>query len=108
MTERLNQMALVERVAARAGVSPKVAEDVLKAAFDIISHQVTSGGKVAISNFGTWTSKKTRAYLAHNPQTMEKVQVPEHQRPVFLFAPRIRGALQAGIVLNDVRKRSSR
>jgi DNA-binding protein HU-beta len=105
---KINHTALVEHVAAEAGVSPKVVGKVLRAFFDVVGRKVTEGHSVNVTNFGTWTSTIQPERLAHNPQTMEPMVLSERRRARFVFAPAFRKAVVSGVVPATLRKRGSR
>jgi DNA-binding protein HU-beta len=105
---RINQGRFIELVAAESGVSREDTMRVMRAVFDIIGRTVAGGGSVAITNFGTWTSRVTPAGMRRNPQTGGKVRVPDRRRPVFRWAPAVKRATRTGEVPQTFRKKWSR
>lgn len=105
---KINHTALVEHVAAEAGVSPKVVGQVLRAFFDVVGRKVTEGHSVNVTNFGTWRSRVRGERLARNPQNGDTVIVPETRYPAFTFAPAFRRSVRSGTALATLKKRGSR
>lgn len=103
-----NHGDLIKSVATRTGLTQKVVEDVLRAAFDTIGQSVVTGDTIRVSNFGTWTSKPTPARIRRNFQTGQPVQVPAGRRPVFLWAPIIRDSVRYGVAPATFKKSGSR
>mmetsp|Transcript_2231 Transcript_2231/g.7222 ORF Transcript_2231/g.7222 Transcript_2231/m.7222 type:complete len:148 (-) Transcript_2231:1154-1597(-) len=76
---------LVDAIAARAGVSKKMAGAVLSSALDVIVESVADGNKVSLVGFGTFDSKERAAREGRNPQTGEKMQIAATVAPTFSF-----------------------
>ncbi|MDG1153318.1 MAG: integration host factor subunit beta [Alphaproteobacteria bacterium] len=51
--------------------------------FAVISEQLSSGGRVEFRNFGCFDVKTRKAGMVRNPQTGEKIEVPEKLIPYF-------------------------
>lgn len=98
-TGKLNHMALVEAVAAEAGVSTATAAKVLRATFDVIPRNVAAGHEVNVSNFGTWYASWEEARVRRNPQTGETWQAEGRPRPRFRWADAVKEAVTDGTVL---------
>lgn len=69
--DRMNHLALVRAVAQEAGVPQQTVAKVLRATFDVIGRKVAEGGRVNVTNFGSWFL--TTIPHTHNPQTLEKL-----------------------------------
>jgi DNA-binding protein HU-beta len=93
-TGKLNHMALVEAVAAEAGVSVTTAAKVLRATFDVIPRNVAAGYEVNVSNFGTWFTGWENARTVRNPQTGETWPQAGRPRPRFRWAPAVKDAVR--------------
>lgn len=84
----LNKLSLAHTVADRASMSQSSAYDVTETVFDVVANNVARGGSISVTNFGTFTRVKRPARYARNPQTGERVLVPE--RYVIKFVPSAR------------------
>lgn len=104
MSKSLNHMQLVEAVAAETGLPRDTVSAVLRGTFDVIGQVVTDGGKVTVTNFGSWFSRAVAARQARNPQTGGRVTVPAGRRAAFRWSPKMKGAVASGTVLDTLKK----
>ena len=79
----MNKSELIAAAAERSGITKKDAEQVIGAAFDMITAQLQKGEKVQISGFGTFEVKEREARMGRNPRTKEAVQIPAAKVPAF-------------------------
>jgi len=79
----MNKADLTEALAAEAGISKVRAADYINIVTATISSALTSGDKVTISDFGTFTVSKRRAFKGHNPKNGNQIDVPSRRIPVF-------------------------
>lgn len=93
---RINNAALIEHVAAEAGMSPKVVRVVLRAFFDVVGRRVAKGDSVAVTNFGTWSARHLEERIRHNPQTGAPMRIEARNYPRFVFSPKFRDAVISG------------
>lgn len=74
---------LVELVAKKAKLTNKAARDALLAIFDTITENLKKGEKVVVTGFGTFEVRKRQSREGRNPQTGEKIRIPEMRSPTF-------------------------
>jgi integration host factor subunit beta len=79
----MNKSELVERLAERAKITKKRAEQVVNLVFDQMSQALKRGERIEIRGFGSFTSKSYDAYTGRNPRTGETIHVPAKRLPVF-------------------------
>ena len=79
----MNKNELVAAVAEASGVSKKDAERVLNASIDKITQELAKGGRVQLSGFGTFETKRRQAKVGRNPATKEPIQIPASRVPAF-------------------------
>lgn len=85
----MNKADLVDRLARRTGMSAQDSRMIVDAIFDpdpavgMIAAELVSGGKVAISGFGTFESRDRKARLGRNPHTGETLSIPASRAPAF-------------------------
>lgn len=60
------------------------ADRVIAAVFDVIKDEVASGGKVTISNFGTFEAVERAEKIGHNPRTGESLVIAAKKSPKFV------------------------
>ena len=81
---------LAKSVAKKAGVSQKVAREVIKAFLDEVVDQVNSGNKVNLVGFGIFERRVQKARKAMNPKTKKPINIPEKKKFVFRASSKIK------------------
>lgn len=79
----MNKSELVEKLAERAKITKKRAEQVVNLVFDQMSEALRRGERIEIRGFGSFTSKAYEAYTGRNPRTGETIHVPAKRLPFF-------------------------
>ena len=79
----MNKTELIAVAAESAGLTKKDTERVLNAALDAITAELTKGGKVQLSGFGTFEAKARKARIGRNPHTKEPIDIPATRVPSF-------------------------
>ncbi len=67
---------IVDEIAAKAGVSKKQAADALDAAIGAITGALTSGERVQVPGFGSFSVKRREARMGRNPATGASIHIP--------------------------------
>ncbi len=75
----MNKSELVDEISERTGVSKKDVETSLSGMFDVVADTVSKGGDVTIQGWLKFEQVTRKARMGHNPQTGEKIQIPESQ-----------------------------
>lgn len=73
----MNKTELIDQVADRSGVSKKDVEASLTGMLDVVADTVRSGGDVTIQGWLKFEQVTRKARMGHNPQTGEKMPIPE-------------------------------
>ena len=79
----MNKSELIVNLATKTGYNPKLTDKMVRIFFDRIKAALSSGDKVEIRGFGSFTLKKYKGYIGRNPKTGETVEVKPKQLPVF-------------------------
>ena len=85
----MNKAEMVERVSQRTGMSLRETRVIVDAIFDpdpnigLIAKELLSGGKVAISGFGTFEARERKARIGRNPHTGAALDIPATRAPAF-------------------------
>ncbi|MBQ9631660.1 MAG: HU family DNA-binding protein [Lachnospiraceae bacterium] len=79
----MNKSELIAAIADQAGISRKDAENALKAFTDIVTQELSKGGKVQLVGFGTFEVSERAARKGRNPQTKEEIEIPASKAPKF-------------------------
>lgn len=75
---------LLKAVSKKAGVSQKVAGEILSATLETIQKTVSKGKKVTLIGFGTFESRKRAARTGRNPQTGAAIKIAAKTVPAFV------------------------
>ena len=83
----MNKTELIDKLADTANLSKADAGRVVDALFDvnngIVAGTLKGGGKVQITGFGTFETRKRGARTGRNPRTGEKIQIAASTAPAF-------------------------
>lgn len=79
----MNKGDLIDKVAEQAGVTKKIADQVVSATLDTIMEATAGNDKVTLVGFGTFEPRKRSAREGRNPQTGKTIQIPETVVPAF-------------------------
>lgn len=79
----MNKSELVERLAERAKITKKRAEQVVNLVFEQMTEALQRGERIEIRGFGSFTNKSYDAYTGRNPRTGETIHVPAKKLPFF-------------------------
>ena len=78
----MNKAQLVEAIAARTATK-KEAQEIVETLWDAIKDSLKKREDVAISGFGTFKVKQTKARMGRNPKTGEAIQIPAKRKVAF-------------------------
>lgn len=79
----MTKKELIEKVAKKASLTKRAADDAVEATFGMIGDCLVRGEKVVISGFGTFLIRSRAARRGRNPQTGEAIQIPRKKTPGF-------------------------
>jgi len=86
----MNKEELATAVAAKTGVTKKIAELTVEALLDTIADVVRDGDRVTIAGFGTFALVERAPRKGRNPKTGEMIEIPGHKAPRFTPGKRFR------------------
>ena len=89
----MNKPEFVALLAERCEVTKKDAEAMYDDVFGTLTDVIASGEEVAIPGLGRVKIADRPARTAHNPRTMETVEVPAKKAPKFQFSKNIKEAV---------------
>jgi DNA-binding protein HU-beta len=72
----MNKTALVSAMAENSGMTKKDTDRVLGALVEVITEELSKGGKVQIVGFGAFDVAKRQAREGRNPSTGEPMNIP--------------------------------
>ena len=79
----MNKSELIKAVADKAGLSMKVAKEVVNTFFDAHIDSILDDERIEIRGFGSFVNKSYDSYTGRNPKTGEKISVPAKKLPFF-------------------------
>ncbi len=91
----MNKSELVSAIAAKTELSKKDAEKTLKAFIDVVTEELTEGGKIQLVGFGTFDVSERAARTGRNPQTGKEMNIPASKAPRFKAGKALKDAVNA-------------
>ncbi|SKB92104.1 DNA-binding protein HU-beta [Lachnospiraceae bacterium] len=91
----MNKTELIDAVAAKAELSKKDSEAVVKAFVDVVSEALAKGDKVQLVGFGTFEVGERAARTGRNPQTGAEITIPASKNPKFKAGKALKDAVNA-------------
>lgn len=88
-TGSLSKRAFAEAVAEHMGVALDIANEAVDNVFEVCAQKVAQGEAISIANFGTFERVTRPSRLARNPQTGDRMSVPERKTVRFVVSPRL-------------------
>ena len=90
----MNKEQLVEKVAAKAGMTKKGAMDAINTTLDSIVGSLKKGEKVTLVGFGTFLVRRRAAREGRNPQTGARIRIPARKVPAFTAGKELKAAIK--------------
>ena len=88
----MNKAQLVEVIAAKT-TTKKEAQEIVETVWDSIKSSLKKREDVAISGFGTFRVKQTKARTGRNPKTGETIQIPAKKKIAFRASKELKSIL---------------
>jgi len=88
----MNKAGLIEAVAEKTATK-KEAQDLVDTIWNTIKSSLKKEEDVAISGFGTFKVKQTKARMGRNPKTGETIQIPAKKKVAFRVSKELKGLL---------------
>ena len=91
----MNKAELSEKIAAKAGLTKKQAEDVLDALENIIIEALKAGSEVTLTGLGTFSARVRSARMGVNPQNpSQRIEIPQVVVPKFKAGKALKDSLK--------------
>ncbi len=88
----MNKAQLIEAIAAKT-TTKKQAQEIVETVWDSIKDSLKKKEDVAISGFGTFRVKQTKARTGRNPKTGETIQIPAKKKIAFRASKELKSIL---------------
>ncbi len=89
----MNKSELITAIAEKSELTKKDAEKAIKAFQEVISEELTAGGKVQLVGFGTFDVTERAAREGINPQTGEPLHIEASKTPKFKAGKALKDAV---------------
>ena len=93
----MNKSELVEKMSGKCNIGQIQAEDICNLIMDQMRRALTSGRRIEIRGFGSFTVKDYDSYWGRNPKTGEKIWVTPKRLPAFKIGKELRERLNEGV-----------
>ncbi len=90
----MNKGDLIENVAKECGLSKTASDQVLNSILNAITGAVTTGDKVTLIGFGTFSVSARPAREGRNPQTGDTIQIPARKVVKFKAGSKLSDAVK--------------
>lgn len=89
----MKKVELIAKAAEKAGVTKKVAHQVVEAVFEAIQEALKNGEKVQLTGFGSFETRERAERKGRNPKTGEEITIPAKKVPAFRAGSELRKAV---------------
>ncbi len=79
----MNKSGLIDKIADKAKLPRKKAEELIELIFDSMTETLVSGQRIEIRGFGSFVVRDYGTYKGRNPRTGESIQVKPKKLPFF-------------------------
>lgn len=93
----MNQKQLADRVAGKLKddkVKKVMAEKVIETALSVMTDALVKGEKVRLVGFGNFLVRTRASRVGRNPQTGEKISIPQSKSPAFVPGINLKKAIK--------------
>lgn len=90
----MNKTELIEKIADRANVSKREAQDYFEAFTDVVEDALKSGEQIQITGFGKFYVQEREAREGINPQTKQKMNIAASKVPKFTAGNALKDAIK--------------
>jgi len=84
---------LIERMAKRSGLSQAKSNEFIGGLLEEITNTLKKGGRVTITGFGTFETRKRSARAGRNPATGEAIKIKASTAPAFKAGATLKAAV---------------
>ena len=89
----MNKADLVAAIAEKSEMTKKDSEKVLQAFVDVVTEELTKGGKVQLVGFGTFDVSERKEREGRNPRTGTAMKIPASKAPRFKVGKALKDAV---------------
>jgi len=82
-TQRITKTILAQQASDKAGLSFNMSQNLLNAVLEVITENLAEGNDIVLTGFGNFKKSIRKARTGVNPQTGDKIQLPESKSVSF-------------------------
>lgn len=90
----MNKAEFVDKLAEKGEITKKLASESIELVFSSIAEVLVSGDEITIPGFGKFSVAVRQARTGLNPQTKEKINIPETKVPKFTSAKALKESIK--------------
>jgi nucleoid DNA-binding protein len=90
----MNKAEFVDKLAEKGKITKKLATEALELVFSIIGEALVNGDEIAVPGFGKFSVVVRKARTGLNPQTKEKINIPETKAAKFTAAKSLKESIK--------------
>ena len=90
----MNKKQLSQKVASKLNIKRTLAEKIIDTQLEFITEALVKGEKVRLVGFGNFLVRKRVSRVGRNPQTGEKISIPETKSPAFVAGVNLRAKIK--------------
>jgi DNA-binding protein HU-beta len=94
----MNKAELIEKTAAKAGLTKKDAETAINSMLEVITEALAEREKVQLPGFGTFETRERAERTGRNPATGEEITIPATTIPAFKPGTKLKELVQKELV----------
>ena len=82
----MTKAEFVDKLAEKGKITKKLATEAIELVFSTIGEALVAGDEIAVPGFGKFSIATRKARTGTNPQTKQKINIPEAKVPKFTAA----------------------
>jgi nucleoid DNA-binding protein len=90
----MTKAEFVDKLAEKGKITKKLATEALELVFSIIGEALVNGDEIAVPGFGKFSVVVRKARTGLNPQTKEKINIPETKAAKFTAAKSLKESIK--------------
>lgn len=94
----MNKSEFAQKISYKTGHTQKESMEWLNLIIEIMTDQLVNREEVKLRGFGTFKASKRSEKIMINPQTKERIEIPERYVPVFIPGNVLRDSVRDGVL----------
>ena len=90
----MTKAEFVDKLAEKGKITKKLATEALQLVFSTIGEALVNGDQIAVPGFGKFSIVVKKARTGTNPQTKQKINIPESKVPKFTAAKALKESIK--------------